>query len=599
MPLPLALFALSLSLLPRETSRVTSSMNQNAENRAGGRGGARGFLAKLAKLGENRLLGQRDHWLQAASALRIHSPDLNRLAILLSRLEEIRKGFYHTPTKLSSAPSAEKWAPSRPGELPSLDNINPRVVKAEYAVRGEIVLRASEYQKRLAEGDKSLPFDEVIPCNVGNPQALGQKPITYFREVLSLVSHPKLLESREVTTLFSKDSVRAAKEYLSLLPGGSSGAYSNSMGLLGIRKKVAKFLERRDGYSADPGRIFLTNGASAAVQMAVQLLIGGPSDGILVPIPQYPLYSASIALYGGTQVNYTLAENKGWGTSIEDVQRAYDEATAKGIKVKGIVVINPGNPTGQCLEEKNMREIIEFCAQTGTVLLADEVYQTNIYSSTPFVSFKKALRDVEHELERKVPLISFHSVSKGFVGECGRRGGYMEVVNFDEKIRLQLYKLASVILSPNVDGQIMTGLMVDPPLPNSESYDEYSMEGAKILTSLSERARVLVKALNGLEGVHCNPVEGALYAFPRIKLPPGAIAAAKKKGKNPDAFYCLELLDSTGIVVVPGSGFGQEEGTFHFRTSIIPPLDKIAVVSEKIRVFHEKFMQKYGGIRSL
>mmetsp|Transcript_20901 Transcript_20901/g.37247 ORF Transcript_20901/g.37247 Transcript_20901/m.37247 type:complete len:538 (+) Transcript_20901:265-1878(+) len=480
------------------------------------------------------------------------------------------------------------------GEKLSLSNVNPKVVAAEYAVRGEIVLKAENIKKQLASGHHSYPFNEVLLCNVGNPQALGQKPITFFREVLSLVTLPALLDSMDTEKLFQPDAIKTAREYVKLLPGGSSGAYSHSMGIIGIREKVAKFIEERDGYTSDPEKIFLTNGASAAVQMSLQLLIGGAQDGIMVPIPQYPLYSATIALNGGTQVNYSLSESKGWGTSIEDLQRSYDEAVSKGIKVRGLVVINPGNPTGQCLEESNMVEILKFCEERNIVLLADEVYQSNVYSTTPFNSFKKVMLDNG----LNAPLVSFHSVSKGFVGECGRRGGYMEVWNLDPQVQMQLYKLASVILSPNVDGQIMTGLMVDPPKKSEPSYSQYSQEGSQILGSLATRAGRLVDALNSLEGVSCNPVEGALYAFPSIKLPPGAMQAAKRLGKSPDTYYCLRLLEETGVVVVPGSGFGQEEGTFHFRTTIVPPLDKIEEVAERMEVFHKKFLEDHSQLRS-
>mmetsp|Transcript_16422 Transcript_16422/g.33289 ORF Transcript_16422/g.33289 Transcript_16422/m.33289 type:complete len:486 (+) Transcript_16422:70-1527(+) len=471
----------------------------------------------------------------------------------------------------------------------NVKNINPKVVGAEYAVRGEIVIRAEEYKRRLEKGDNSLPFKEVVSCNIGNPQELKQKPISFFREVLALTSCPELLE--KVPNAFSTDAVEKAKEYLKIIPGGS-GAYSHSMGIIGIREKVAKFIEDRDGYPSDPDSIFLTDGASSAVQMCLQLSIRGPQDGIMVPIPQYPLYSAGIALHGGTQVNYYLQESQRWSTTVDDLRNAYDEATRQGTNVRGLVVINPGNPTGQCLEESNMRDIVRFCNEKGIMLMGDEVYQTNIYSTTPFTSFKKVVCDLKEECP-DVCLVSFHSVSKGFLGECGRRGGYMEVYGMDEEVKKQLYKLASVTLCSNIDGQIMTGLMVDPPKQGEASYEKYESERKEILGSLKARSEKLVKSLNSLEGISCNTVEGALYAFPSITLPPKAIEAARVAETAPDTFYCLKLLDETGVVVIPGTGFGQEPGTFHFRTTILPPPDKMDEVSGNVARFHEDFMKKY------
>jgi len=253
-------------------------------------------------------------------------------------------------------------------------------------------------------------------------------------------------------------------------------------------------------------------------------------------------------------------------------------------------VINPGNPTGQCLPELLMKEIVQFCEQNSIVLLADEVYQTNIYGSTPFTSFKKVVCDLKSSCE----LISFHSVSKGFLGECGQRGGYMELHNIHPDVAAQLYKLASVSLCSNTSGQIMVGLMCNPPKAGSDSYSLYCSERDAILSSLKRRALQVALALNRCEGIRCNPVEGALYAFPSITLPKKAIEEAKKQGKKPDVLYCLEVLDSIGLCVVPGSGFGQKEGTWHFRTTILPSEASMEKVMQDFATFHANFLKKYS-----
>ena len=158
----------------------------------------------------------------------------------------------------------------------------------------------------------------------------------------------------------------------------------------------------------------------------------------------------------------------------------------------------------------------------------------------------------------------------------------------------QLLKLVSIGLCSNTLGQIATGLMVQPPALGEASYAQYSAEKEAILTSMRRRALKLVDGLNAMEGVTCNAPEGAMYAFPSITLPPKAIAAAEAAGKVPDTYYALALLEATGIVVVPGSGFGQKQGTWHFRTTFLPPEKDMEGVITRMGEFHKGFMAKYS-----
>jgi alanine transaminase len=191
-------------------------------------------------------------------------------------------------------------------------------------------------------------------------------------------------------------------------------------------------------------------------------------------------------------------------------------------------------------------------------------------------------------------LISFHSVSKGFLGECGLRGGYFEINGVPEDVSEQIIKLASISLCSNTVGQVAVGLMVQPPKQGEPSFEQYLSEKTAILDSLKRRAVKLVDCLNQLDGVECTESEGALYAFPTVNLPAGALAAAAKEGVAPDAFYCSALLESTGIVTVPGSGFKQVEGTNHFRITILPPEEELDTVFSNIGTFHSEFMKQYA-----
>ncbi|KAJ1291896.1 hypothetical protein BS78_02G351100 [Paspalum vaginatum] len=475
----------------------------------------------------------------------------------------------------------------------SLDTINPKVLKCEYAVRGEIVTHAQNLQQELQKHPESLPFDEILYCNIGNPQSLGQQPVTYFREVLSLCDHPALLDKSETHALYSSDAIERAWQILDKIPGRATGAYSHSQGIKGLRDEIAAGIAARDGFHASGDNIFLTDGASPAVHMMMQLLIRSEKDGILCPIPQYPLYSASIALHGGSLAPYFLDEETGWGLEVDELKKQLEEAQSKGITVRALVVINPGNPTGQVLAEENQKKIVEFCKNEGLVLLADEVYQENIYvEDKQFHSFKKVARSLGYT-DDDLPLVSFQSVSKGYYGECGKRGGYMEITGFSPEVREQIYKVASVNLCSNISGQILASLVMNPPKAGDESFESFMEERDGILSSLARRAKALEEAFNGLEGITCNKAEGAMYLFPRLHLPQKAIGAAQAAGTAPDAYYAKRLLAATGIVVVPGSGFGQVPGTWHFRCTILPQEDKIPAIISRFKEFHEKFMDEY------
>jgi aspartate/methionine/tyrosine aminotransferase len=479
-----------------------------------------------------------------------------------------------------------------------LENISEKVKSAEYAVRGELVIHAEKLNKELLKQKETnqslLPFNEIVYCNIGNPQSLGQKPLTFFRQYLALVEYPEMIKNTHIQQIFPKDVICRAENALKKIPGGL-GAYSHSQGLPFVRESVSKFISERD--STEPpsiDNIFLHNGASPAVQDVLRILIRNEKDGIMIPIPQYPLYSASIKLLGGTQVGYYLQEEKDWGLSINELERSINDASNRGIEVRALVIINPGNPTGQVLTVENMKEVIQFCYNHQIVLMADEVYQENVYikEERSFHSFKKILMNMEPKY-KNLELFSFNSISKGFMGECGHRGGYVECTNIDEEVKTQLYKCASVLLCPNTAGQILMEVMVNPPKLGDESYELYIKERDDIYNSLKRRAIKLTKFLDSLEGISCNRSQGAMYAFPQIKLPLKAIEAAKAAGKKPDDFYCLQLLDKTGVCVVPGSGFGQKDGTYHFRTTFLPPENKIDLVMDKLSKFHSEFLKLY------
>merc|ERR1712038_319436 len=181
----------------------------------------------------------------------------------------------------------------------------------------------------------------------------------------------------------------------------------------------------------------------------------------------------------------------------------------------------------------------------------------------------------------------------GLFGECGRRGGYMELVGIDVGVRNQLYKLASSHLCSNIPGQIMTSLMVNGPKPGDVSYKSHEAEKKAIFESLKRRAKIATDGLNDIPGFSCQQAQGAMYIFPKVTLPQGAIDLAEENGIAADTLYAVSLLESTGICVVPASGFGQEEGRFGFRTTFLPSEEEMSRVVVAMRKHHEEFCSKF------
>lgn len=404
-----------------------------------------------------------------------------------------------------------------------------------YVRRVEYAVRGPIVQRAL-ELEQELrqgvkkPFTEVIRANIGDAQAMGQIPITFPRQVLALCVHPDLLNSPD----FPDDAKRRAERILQACGGHSLGAYSISAGVQMIREDVARYIERRDGgIPADPNNIFLSTGASDAIVSRAPLR--------LTPDLSHPCAPGQVQ-------------------------------------------------TRECIED-----VIRFAYEEKLFLLADEVYQDNVYAeSSQFHSFKKVLTEMGPPYAAQQELASFHSISKGYMGECGFRGGYVEVVNMDAAVKQQMQKLRSVRLCPPTPGQVLLDVAVSPPAPSDPSFPRFQAERRAVLAELAAKAKLTEQVFNEAPGIRCNPVQGAMYSFPRVQLPPRAVQRAQELGLAPDMFFCLRLLEETGICVVPGSGFGQREGTYHFRMTILPPMEKLRPLLEKLSQFHAKFTREYS-----
>jgi aspartate/methionine/tyrosine aminotransferase len=332
------------------------------------------------------------------------------------------------------------------------------------------------------------------------------------------------------------------------------------------------------------------------VKTVLELVIDNKKDVVMIPIPQYPLYSASVTRLGGTWVGYELVEDYSvpsptWGVDVTKMEKIIRKCRSKGQRVRALAVINPGNPTGNVMSEEDIRDVISLAEKYNMIVLADEVYQDNVYApGKKFHSFRK----VALKMMSKAQIFSFHSISKGYYGECGLRGGYVHLDNIPQTINDEMYKMFSMSLCSNTVGQAMMAQILNPPMPGDASYKLFAAERSNIFDGMIKKAGVVYKMLNTIKGINCMPIEGAMYAFPEVVLPKGYINKAKKLGKPADTLYCIEVLKELGVIMVPGNGFGQRKNSYHYRLTILPEEKDLVGMLGGLEAFQENLYKTYG-----
>ncbi|CAH3174539.1 unnamed protein product [Porites lobata] len=377
---------------------------------------------------------------------------------------------------------------------------------------------------------RSLIFFLLFPAIKKQIEVIESLPFLYITFLACLLC-PSLLEEPS----YPQDIKEKARRILEATEQFSIGSYTDTSGLRIVREHVARFITKRDGYTADPDSIILTSGGASGIKIALDALSTGYfcSDedraGLMTPIPcffHYPTWIKRLNLY---QIPYYLDEDNDWALDIHELQRALNESKPH-CRPRGLVLINPGNPTGQVLSYDNIKEVIKFCAREKLVLFADEVYQETVFTNeVQFHSCKKVLRDLGPEYN-KFQLMSINSASKGFYGECGLRGAYIELVGFSKEVLFQVKRYCSPPCTvPSSIAQAAVSAICNPPQPGDESYETFIKEKMAILDSYQRKAKITTKMLNSLKDVSCNPVTGSLYAFPKVILPQKAVEEAKLK----------------------------------------------------------------------
>ncbi len=344
----------------------------------------------------------------------------------------------------------------------------------------------------------------------------------------------------------------------------TSAGYSDSKGIFAARKAVMHETQHQGIKGVTLDDIYLGNGASELIVMATNALLDD-GDELLLPAPDYPLWTAAASLSGGTPVHYICDESNGWMPDLDDIRA---KVTAR---TKGIVVINPNNPTGALYSKELLQGIVEIAREHGLVIFADEVYDKVLYDDAVHVPLASLSTDVL--------TLTFNSLSKAY-RSCGYRAGWL-VVSGDKKPARDyiegLNMLSNMRLCANVPGQ----WAVQTALGGHQSIDELVKSGGRLRVQ-RDLAHELITAI---PGVSCVKPQAALYMFPRLDPEIYPI-------KDDQQFF-LEMLQETKVMLVQGTGFNWPESD-HFRIVFLPHEADLREAIRRVAVFLAKARQRFG-----
>ena len=344
----------------------------------------------------------------------------------------------------------------------------------------------------------------------------------------------------------------------------NSAGYSDSKGIFGARKAVMHETQRQGIKGVGLEDIYLGNGASELIVMATNGLLDD-GDELLLPAPDYPLWTAAVSLSGGTPIHYMCDEANGWMPNIDDIRKKITPHT------KGIVVINPNNPTGALYSDNLLLEIIALAREHGLVIFADEVYDKVLYDGvkhTPIAS-----------LSTDVLTLTFNSLSKSY-RSCGYRAGWL-IVSGDKKPAADyiegLNMLSNMRLCANVPGQ----WAIQTALGGYQSINDLVGEGGR----LRKQRDMAYELITAIPGVTCVKPQAALYLFPRLD--------PKVYPIEDDQQFFLEMLQDTKVMLVQGTGFNWPNPD-HFRVVFLPHEDELREAITRMA----KFLENYRNNRA-
>lgn len=340
----------------------------------------------------------------------------------------------------------------------------------------------------------------------------------------------------------------------------NSQGYCDSKGLFAARKAVMHECQKNNIKQVDINNIYIGNGASELIVMAMQALLND-TDEILIPAPDYPLWTAAVSLSGGTPVHYNCDESQNWIPIIDDISNKITERT------KGIVVINPNNPTGAVYPETVLKQIIQLADEYNLILFADEIYDKILYDGIKHIPLAS--------LTEERLCLTFNGLSKAYRA-AGFRSGWLIVsggIHQAGDYIEGLSMLANMRLCANVPAQFA----IQTALGGYQSINELIVPGGR----LYDQRTLAWEMLNAIPGVSCTKPQGALYLFPKLDPEIHPIINDEK--------FALDLLLQQKVLIVQGSGFNLTDNQ-HFRLVFLPREDELREAIARI----EKFLNSYS-----
>ena len=391
-----------------------------------------------------------------------------------------------------------------------------------YDIRGPVLDKARQMEE---EGQK------IIKLNIGNIAAFGLEP------------------PDEIV----QDMIRNL--------AGAAG-YTDSKGLFAPRKSIVHYTQQKRIAGVTVDDVYLGNGASELIAMSMNALLNA-GDEILVPAPDYPLWTASVSLSGGTPVHYMCDEGAEWTPDLADMAAKITPST------RGIVVINPNNPTGALYPDEVLLQIVALARQHGLIIFADEIYDKTLYDGNTHTSLASLADDVL--------FVTFNGLSKNY-RSCGYRAGWMVVSG--EKRRARDYieglnMLSSMRLCANTPGQ----LAIQTALGGYQSIDDLVSPKGR----LGRQRELAYKLLSDIPGVSLVKPKAALYAFPRLD--------PRMYPITDDQQFAYELLAEEKVLIVQGTGFNYPTPD-HFRIVFLPHEDDLAQAIGRIARFLDNYKKR-------
>lgn len=397
-----------------------------------------------------------------------------------------------------------------------------KLLNVRYDVRGPIL---EEAQRMEAAGHR------IMKLNIGNPAPFGF----------------------EAPTAILKDMV-------SNLPNAQG--YSDSKGIYSARTAVSQYYQSRGIMDIDVDDVFIGNGVSELISMVLQALVDD-GDEILIPSPDYPLWTGATTLSGGNAVHYRCVEEEGWAPDLEDIASKVTERT------KGIVIINPNNPTGAVYTREVLMGVVEIARKNNLVLMADEIYEKILYDGARHINAASLSDDVL--------TLTFSGLSKAY-RVAGYRSGWVAVSG--PKHRAQdflegLTLLSNMRMCANVPAQHA----IQTALGGYQSINDLILPGGRLL----EQRNTAQRLLSEIPGVSVQPADGALYLFPRLDPEVYPI--------EDDERFVIDLLRQQKILVSHGRAFNWPD-TDHFRLVTLPSVHDLEIAIERIADFLEDYRER-------